>query len=58
MSDIVRTKMKIKNGEQVLWTNTDELQSQEWEFFLKLIEVMEPEFLLGILEHYDLWNWM
>ena len=50
--------MKIKMGNEQVWTSTDEQTNEEWGFFLKLIEIMEPEYLLGILEHYDLWNWL
>lgn len=31
---------------------------EEWEFFLKLIDVMNPAYVLGILEHYDPKNWL
>lgn len=31
---------------------------EEWEFFLKLIDVTDPAYVLGILEHYDLKNWL
>ena len=31
---------------------------EEWEFFIKLMDVMEPMYLIGILEHYDLCYWL
>ena len=46
--------MKILLDDSVLESN----DSEEWEFLLKLIEVMEPIYLLGILEHYNLDNWL
>jgi len=46
--------MKLKIDER----SYESSDYEEWEVFLKLIEVMEPDYLLGILEHYDLWNWM
>ena len=41
---------------QTITLESDDMR--EWESFCKVIEVMEPEYVFGILEQYDLENWL